>query len=389
MRYLHEEGKTMGLAAYGEPSRFLDFFRHHAYLREDGRYYINPLFIESIFGHTLGPQLYDWGEPTTEAKLLWEELMELRHTPIPYSTKSITQDDMDIAYAGQVILEEIILGLAQYAIKLTGARNLCITGGVALNSVANGKLLTSGCCENLYIPPAPGDEGQALGKLLNHIRTSGISVDTSITTAYMGPLYSQYEICSTIKQHSNTIEVIYEGDDIINYTANLILKGKVVGWYQGRSELGPRALGHRSILADPRRFNMREHINVNVKNREWYRPLAPVVLEESIYHYFHIDRPSSFMEFAVSVRKEKQAFIPAVTHVDGTARLQTINRTQDARFYDLVEKFGHLSGIPILLNTSFNRRNEPIVETPNDAINAFVDMNLDTLILGEIVIIKK
>lgn len=388
MQNLDEEGKTMGLAAYGKPSRFLEYFRCHAYSKSDGSYYIDPKFVLAILGNTLGPRFYGWKAQSSEIQHIWDELLKLKKYPMRRGEENITRDDMEVAYAGQVIIEEIILGLAARAKHLTKSKYICLAGGVALNSVVNGKVARSGMFQDLYVFPAPGDDGQAMGKLLYHIRSQGIDIKTQIKTAYLGPEYSLKQIKSAIKKYSERVLIASKGESLFRETVTRLADGQVIAWFQGRSELGPRALGHRSILADPRRKDMRDHINYNVKEREWYRPLAPVVIEEEAKNFFEVNQSSPFMSIVVRVRQDKQALIPAVVHVDGSARLQTIDMSQDQKFYRLVKEFGQKTGIPVLINTSFNRKNEPIVETPEDALAAFISMNLDALVLDRYLLTK-
>jgi carbamoyltransferase len=386
MKNLFEEGKTMGLAPYGRPSKFLEFFRQYAYSNTDGSYYIDPRFVYAVFGNTLGSELYGWSPQPMAIQEIWEDFIRLRGKPLRSIDDDVNQEDMDTAYAGQVILEEIVLGLAKRARNLTSSKYLCLAGGVALNSMANGKILQSGVFKDLFIFPAAGDDGQAIGKLFYEIQSTGIPISTKTKTAYYGPVYSRERILRAVAKYSERVRIVENIIDYIEWVTDKIIEGKVVGWFQGGSELGPRALGHRSILADPRMKDMRNHINFHVKFREWYRPLAPVVTEEDASYFFEIDRSSPFMLIIANVRAEKRELLPAVTHIDGSARVQTINERQDRIFYALVKRFGEKTGIPVLLNTSFNRRGEPIVETPEDALEAFLNMNLDMLIMEDLII---
>lgn len=388
MKALHEEGKTMGLAAYGQPSPYLDFLRQYAYSQDDGNYYIDPNFVYATLGNTLGPSEFGWEAQPKEIQKIWYDFMVLRGYPIRRKHEEVTKDDANIAYAGQVILEELMLGLAKRTQDLTATKKICLAGGVALNSVANGKIATSGLFEDVYVFPAAGDDGQAIGKLFVDIKRQGLDVNVQANTAYYGPEYSGETIKQAIQEAEGIDSIELAPQTLSREVAHLIMKGAVIGWFQGGSELGPRALGHRSILADPRIPSMRHHINTRVKHRELYRPFAPVVTEEAAHLYFDIDRPSPFMLFVANVLPEKRELLPAITHVDGTARVQTIRRDQDERYYDLVKTFGDLTGTPVLLNTSFNNNGEPIVETPQDAIRAFTDMALDYLVLGNYLIRK-
>lgn len=389
MKHLNEEGKTMGLAAYGRPSRFLEHFRQYAYTNPNGSFYVDASFIYAVLGNTFGAAHFGWEQPTPEVQRIWDEVVMLRTTPMRNVDADVTQDDMDIAYAGQTILEEIIIGLARRAKELSGKNHLCLAGGVALNCSANSKLLTSGIFEDIYVFPAADDSGQALGKLFHYLHLNRTRVDTRIGSPFLGPEYGDAEIASAISGEPGVEIVSSNLSETIQQTAALVAEGKVIAWVQGRSEIGPRALGHRSILADPRRREMRDYINASVKHREWYRPVAPAVLEEEMSKYFIMDRPSPFMLFAFHARPEKVNLIPAVVHVDGSARLQTVNRQSDSRFHQLIREFAAITGIPVVVNTSFNSKDEPIVETPQDAMKAFLRMNLDALVLDRYLVVKR
>lgn len=388
MTNLYEEGKTMGLAAYGKPSEFLEYLRTYIGSKPDGAFFLDPAFIYAVLGNTFGPRYYGWSSQPPEIQKIWNDLLEMRATPMRVNGISVSQNDMDIAYAGQVLLEEVIFGLARRLKEQTKERNLCLAGGVALNCSANGKLLASGLFDDVYVIPAADDSGQALGRLFYDLYSNGISMPTKIGSPYLGPLYSAKEIGSAVSS-TEGVHIVHQGfQTVAQVTAKFIAEGKVIGWFQDRSEIGPRALGNRSILADPRSPHMRDHINQNVKHREWYRPTAPAILEEDASSYFCIDRPIPFMTFAVRARKEKIMEIPSAVHLDESARVQTVNERQNPRFYRLIKEFKLQTGIPVLINTSFNYRGEPIVESPDDALRAFKRMNLDALVLGDYLILK-
>ena len=390
MQGLYEEGKTMGLAAYGNPSVFLDCFRQYAYSRDDGSFFIEPDFIYAALGNTFGPKYYRWIPQPPHIQRIWDEITSLRGTPLRTGQMPVSQDDMDIAYAGQAILEEMVLGLARRLKDRTGERNLCLSGGVALNCSANGKLLASGLFGDIYVMPAADDGGQAIGRLFHDLHVSGIRCDTRIGSPYLGPEYGPASIQAAISMIGDTADVGSTSfSETVEKAAGLVSSGKVIGWFQGRSEIGPRALGNRSILADPRRPEMREHLNRVVKHREWYRPVAPAVLEECSQDFFQLDRALPFMLFAVQVCPEKIGEIPSAVHIDGSARVQTVNISQNARFHRLLSSFRALTGVPVLINTSFNGRGEPIVESPMDAAGAFMKMSLDALVLGDVLLVKR
>lgn len=389
MAGLYEEGKTMGLAAYGKPSKFLEHLRTYIRSEQDGTFFLDSAFIYAVFGNTFGPNYYGWSPQPPEIQKIWNEILAMRSVPVRTNDAPVSQDDMDIAYAGQTLLEEVVLGLARRLKQQTGERNICLAGGVALNCSINGKLLTSGLFDDVYVIPAADDSGQALGRLFCDLHLDGVSLPTQIGSPYLGPRYSKKEVKSAVSS-TEDVYIAYEGFPIVSQVAaKLIAEGKVMGWFQGRSEIGPRALGNRSILADPRNPLMRGHINQDVKHREWYRPVAPAVLEEDGSLYFHLDRPLPFMLFAVQARAEKVGEIPSAVHVDGSARVQTVNESQNPRFYQLISEFKSLMGVPVLINTSFNDRGEPIIESPADALSAFKRMNLDALVIGDYLVLKK
>lgn len=388
MQGLHEEGKTMGLAPYGKSMKYYDFIKKYVYSDSDGLYFINPKFVHGVLGNTLGKIHYGWNDVPPDAQIIFEEFLALRGTPLRKGLEDVSQDDMDVAYAGQLILEELMLGLASRIARLTGSKNLCLAGGVALNSVANGKIVESGIFENVFIFPAAGDDGQAMGQLFDEIHKRNLAVDTKVNTAYYGPEYSEKQVQDAVVKFGGKVKVVsHERSETLSAVTDLLADGKVVGWFQGRSEIGPRALGHRSILADPRNFNMRDYLNNEVKHREWYRPFAPVVLEEKASDFFDLSVPSPFMLLVAKVKNPE--IIPSACHIDGTARVQTIRRGQDAMYYDLVKSFGERTGIPVLLNTSFNDAGEPIVETPEHALRSFISMQLDALVINDLLLLKK
>ncbi|MHC2275465.1 carbamoyltransferase [Bradyrhizobium diazoefficiens] len=379
---MHEEGKTMGLAAYGKPSRYLEYIRQFAYPTSDGRFHIAPEFIYAVLGNTFGPRYYDWPSPRSAAQRIWDDLLAIRGGQLREGHAQVTQDDMDIAFAGQTILEEIMLTIARYAKVKTGSKRLCLAGGVALNCSANGALAQSKIFDAVYVFPAADDSGQAIGRLFDGIRGRGLPVSTVVGSPYLGPEYTQQEIEEVVRNDHRVRVISSDAKSALNQTADLIADGKVVGTWQGRSEIGPRALGNRSILADPRRAEIRDHINARIKRREWYRPLAPAILIESVDEYFVGGCASPFMTFTMTVRPEKWRLIPAVVHVDGTARVQAVEPTHIEHLHRLIKHFEQKTTIPVLLNTSFNLAGGPLVETPQDAINAFCSMDLDLLALG-------
>jgi carbamoyltransferase len=271
--------------------------------------------------------------------------------------------------------------------KKTGMKNLCLGGGVALNGVANYRILKEGPFENLHIPPSPGDGGSAIGcaQYLYYIhhknnRIIELNFAKRITeSVYVGPSYSTDDIKIFLDSKNIKYETL-DRDSLLKRTAKLISQGNVVGWYQGKMEWGPRALGNRSILADPRRADMKDILNEKIKHRESFRPFAPSILDEYVSEYFDIDRPSPYMLMVAPVKKPDK--IPAVTHVDGTGRLHTVSKDANSLYYDLISEFNKLTGIPVVINTSMNVKGEPIVNTPEQAYNMLTKTDMDCIVLG-------
>ena len=286
----------------------------------------------------------------------------------------------DIAASGQSVLQDRLLEMARWCRDQTGEERLCMAGGVALNAVANGHLLDRQIFEEIWVQPAASDAGCSLGipfyiwhEVLGQPRCFVME------HAYWGPEYSEPEMRQAIARGGLSSRRM---DDVEGETARLLADGRIVGWFQGRMEWGPRALGNRSILADPRRAEMKDAINSKVKFRERYRPFAPSVLQENVEDYFHFHGTSPYMTVVCRVRDDRKAEIPAVTHVDGTARVQTVSREHNPRYWRLLDEFKALTGVPVLLNTSFNVKGEPIVCTPDDAVSCFLETELDYLVLG-------
>lgn len=388
-----QEGKTMGLASYGEKTKIYDWLKQYVQIESDGSYHIDPTFSKAMI--LLSSQAdfiaktFLFKEPEPEILKTMEEIKLFLGEP-RQSSMDVSKRDMDLAWAGQAILEEVVLGLAMKTKEMTGSDYLCLSGGVALNSVANGKLVASGMFKDIFIQPAAADDGQALGRLMYRLHNE-YDMDRFYTmnNAYLGPEYSETEIKTAIESFgSRIIAQELPTNALIERTVDALETQHIVGWFQGRSEIGPRALGHRSILADPRPEQMRDHINFNVKHREWFRPLAPSVLEERANEFFEMHAPSPYMLVVSQIRPEKMAQIPAVSHVDSTARVQTVNEKDNGIYYDLIKAFGERTGIPLVLNTSFNNAGEPIVETPENAIRSFLNMNIDYLVIGNYFIQK-
>lgn len=352
------EGKVMGLAPYGDPRAI----RMPPLVVEDEKVFIPGEWLELFEGQTRFGFFRDGS--------------------------GSFQECADLAAAGQRCFEEALLQLAGWLHGRTKARALCFSGGTALNCVANGRLLRESPFEDIFVPPSPHDGGTALGcAIYGLVETLGVKRDFQWVNDFLGPDLPQDDVQRLLQQEEGlTLE---RPDDLAGRMAELLESGRVVALYQGRSELGPRALGHRSILGDPRRASIRTYINQHVKGRELFRPLAPVALEESASDFFEIDRPVPFMQFAVDVRPEQREVIPAVTHVDGTARLQTINEQQDPFLYSLIKSFEARTGVAVLLNTSFNGPGDPIVETPAEALHCFKTTAMHALAIPPFLVRKR
>ncbi len=337
------EGKVMGLAPHGDPDALG----------------LPPLDVQ---GHRVFiPQA-------------WRDILKVRprfrYDPKAPDLGSRFKDIANLSASGQRAFEEALLKLADWLHSQTGSKNLCYAGGCGLNCSANDRILRESAFERVFIPPAPSDAGTSLGlAVYGMVELLGQDCGWRWTRDFLGPEPALSEIDQAL--HGADDLIVEQPEDLVQQMVELLAASKVVALYQGRSEFGPRALGHRSILGDPRRDVVRDWINARVKEREWFRPLAPIVLLEAADQFFDIRRPSPFMQFAAPVLPEAAARIPAVTHVDCTARLQTVAETDDALLRELLSRFNDVTGIPVLLNTSFNRKEEPVVETPAQAVESF------------------
>lgn len=361
-------GKTMGLAPLGRREAYRDL---KVFELEEGR-------IHSLLRNGRGTP------PTAVTELA---IASGTHVGPPRApTDPITVRHGDIAAAIQRELEKALMYKAEQLHRLTGARNLCIGGGVALNCVANRQILDCTPFERLYVCPAPGDTGQCLGNALyGWIGVANQPRRTGPLSPYLGRSYSELEIHEAIAAAGDRI--VHEvRADIARKAAQIIADGCVVGWFQGKSELGPRALGARSILADPRYAAMQDYLNVVVKKREPFRPFAPSVLEGEAGNFFDLPCPSPFMELTATVLQDVRHLIPAVTHVDGSSRPQTVTPEQNRLFAEVIGEFRGITGLPLVLNTSFNLGGDPIVESPQDAIACFLNSELDTLVIGDVLV---
>ncbi|CAD6538124.1 carbamoyltransferase [Paraburkholderia sabiae] len=355
--FLHssDEYKVMALASYGQPV-YIDQFRAIVRVRQDGTYTVDAPRLVERFGTAR-----ERGGP-----------LEQRH--------------FDIANSLQCVLEETVLHLARWLHHQTGLTRLCMAGGVALNCVMNSKIRDLGPFDEVWVQPAAGDAGTALGAALwTDYRERGDKTrHWAMNHAYLGPEYGDDEIERFLKWS----KIPYRrARDVVSETADMLAANKVIGWYQGRTEFGPRALGARSILASPVDSHMQARLN-EIKDREDFRPVAPVVMEEHAADWFVGGQRAPFMLFVFDVREEQAARIPAVRHVDGTARVQTVNREQHALYYDLLDAFRQRTGVPVLVNTSFNTRGEPMVNSPRDAVESFWTSPLDALVIGPFIVEK-
>jgi carbamoyltransferase len=383
-----DEYKVMGLAAYGEAEQ-LEAFRDIVRANGDGF----RLGLDYFTHHRTGPEM-SWADADKTPTLgkMFSEAMERRLGPKRNPEEPLEQRHRNLAAALQARLEEIYLGMLKKLAERTGLKAVCLAGGVAFNCVANGKIFDSTGFEQVYVHPAAGDAGLAVGAAY-YVWHQVLGKPRSFVMdhAYWGPGYTGDAIRRAIDanglgKNGCHIEELAE-DNLMQRTAAIVADGKILGWFQGRAEWGPRALGNRSIVADPRRPEMKEILNQRIKHREIFRPFAPSILAESTGEWFEKSYPSPFMTFAYSVRPEKREKIPAPTHVDGTGRLQTVTREANPRYWSLIKAFEKLTGVPVVLNTSFND-NEPIVCRPEEALDCFQRTQMDALVLGDFLITR-
>jgi len=392
------EYKLMGLAPYGEP-KYIDLILNNLIdLKDDGSFMLDQKYFNYSTGLTMTNENFN--------KLFGQK-------PRKPDQEKITKFHMDIAASIQKVTEKIMLMLARSLRKEYGVSNLCLAGGVALNCVANGKILEEKIFDNVWVQPAAGDAGGSLGAALAywHLELNNdrkISEIDGMHGSYLGNQFSENEIIKNLNDIGANFDLMNE-NDLIDKTAKDLSKGKIIGWFQGRMEFGPRALGNRSILGDPRSDTMQKNLNLKVKYRESFRPFAPSVLREDVSEWFEINTDSPYMLFVANVKKEKtlemseeqkklfgidllnikRSAIPAVTHVDYSARIQTVSEKTNKKYYKLLKKFKEITNCPVLVNTSFNIRGEPIVNTPYDAYNCFMGTELDALVIGNCYVEKK
>jgi len=391
------EYKVMGLAPYGEPKYVDLILKHLVDLREDGSLRLNLEYFDYLGGLAMTNRKFH----------------DLFGGPPRVAETNLTQKEMDLARSIQEVCEIVVLRMARFAAKATGMKNLCMAGGVALNCVANGKILRERIFDRMWIQPAAGDAGGSVGAALvawHHVLGKPRRADPSkdaMKGSYLGPEFPQEEIDSFLKSKGVPFRSCSR-EELLSETAALLAQGKVIGWFQGRMEFGPRALGSRSILGDPRDRTMQSRMNIKIKKREGFRPFAPSVLRERVADYFDLDCDSPYMLLVAPVRKDRcipmtgaqeglwgieklnvpRSDIPAVTHVDYSARVQTVRREDHALYHDLIRAFDEKTGCGLVVNTSFNVRGEPIVCTPADAFRCFATTGIDHLVIGTSIVDK-
>jgi carbamoyltransferase len=392
------EYKVMGLAPYGVP-RYADIIKKYLIdIKDDGSFALDMRYFDYCTGLTMTNKKFN----------------KLFGAPPRKPESDITQREMDLAASVQAVTEEVIIKLAKSIAKTTGEKNLCLAGGVALNCVANGKLLREKVFENIWIQPAAGDAGGAVGAALgayyiNFKKSRVVSEGfDGMKGSYLGPEFSQDEVEMELKE-SGAVFVTYTSEELLDKAAHALADGKAVGWMNGRMEFGPRSLGGRSILADPRSESMQRILNLKVKYRESFRPFAPSILHEDLQDWFEIECDSPYMLLVADIVKHRRkvispeeeklfgidrlntlrSAIPSVTHVDYSARIQSVHKQTNMMYYNLIKRFKNLTGCPVLVNTSFNVRGEPIVCTPKDAFRCFMGTELDVLIVGNSMLLKE
>jgi len=377
-----DEYKVMGLAPFGNPRRYLGKMMELIHLKDNGTHSISVLFRNET----------ELQRETYSATL--DVLAEMFGPPREPESE-ITQHHMDIAAALQNALQNALMHTLRHFKALTGMDNLCTAGGVALNCSANGVLRRSRLFSNMFVQPAAGDDGTALGAALyvRHQRNPKAQAKR-MSVPLWGPEFSRDQIAPVVEQAKEFDHKLFDNfDDLAAAVAQRLEEGQIIGWFQGRMEYGPRALGSRSILADPRPQDMRERINAIIKKRELFRPFAPAVASEHACRYFEIDEGEedlyAHMLFVTRVRREFREALPAITHVDGSARVQTVSKEQNPRFWGLIRAFEARTGMPVLLNTSFNVRGQPIVCTPKEAVETFTTADLDALVVGDYLLTRR
>ncbi len=388
------EYKVMGMAPYGKP-RYVDRVRKVVDVADDGSFRLNMDYFSfhQSTEHTYSQKFLELFGQKRDPKAEFFT-PEFGFKPDREAEAEQNQYYADIAASIQTVTEDILLKLANEAHKATGLDALCMAGGVALNSVANGRILRETPFKKLFIQPAAGDSGCALGAALYayHILLQQPR-RLVLEHAYWGEEHDEAKVRAFLDENGIPYQHFENDDKLMDRVVDMLLQGKVIGWYQGRFEWGPRALGNRSILADPRREEMKEIVNTKIKFREPFRPFAPAVLEERTQEFFEIENPEQsyparYMLLVTPVREDKRDVIPAVTHVGGTARIQTVRREWNPRYYEIIRRFGEATGVPVLLNTSYNLRGEPIVNSPANAFYTFSNSDMDAVVYGQCLVPK-
>ena len=392
------EYKLMGLAPYGVPIYEDKIINHLIDIKEDGSFHLDQTYFNYATGLTMTSKKFHnlFGQNPRDSK-----------------KEKLTQFHMDIAASIQKVTEDIMIKLAKSLKEEFNISNLCLAGGVALNCVANGKILKKKIFDNIWVQPAAGDAGGSLGAALAlwYIEQHNpriVNLNDDMQGSYLGPEYSQKEIQNELDKIGAVYKIKSE-EDLLNQTADDLSIGEAIGWFQGRMEFGPRALGNRSILGDPRSSEMQKNLNLKVKYRESFRPFAPSILKEDLEEWFDLNIDSPYMLMVANINKDKtinitadqkklfgidklnikRSEIPAVTHVDYSARIQTVDKETNKKYYELIKKFKEKTNCPVIINTSFNVRGEPIVNTPSDAFNCFMGTELDKLVIGNCYLDKK
>ncbi|WP_395750183.1 carbamoyltransferase [Prosthecobacter sp.] len=396
--YFGDEYKVMGLAPYGEP-KYLKEMRELVQVQSDGTFKLNLKY----FRHHSDDVHYTWDNCCPEVGTLYKkEPMEALFGPQREKGDALEQKHRDIARSAQAMYEEAFFAMLQSLHARYRCDNLALSGGCAMNSVANGKVYMNSPFKRMYLPASAGDAGGAIGSAFVVARSSGSDVGTPARSsasasptryvmdhAYVGPQASDAEIKTLLDSRNAdivseqcTVRRIDDESELCKLTATAITEGKVIGWFQGRMEWGPRALGNRSILGDPRRADMKDILNLKIKRRESFRPFAPSILREHVSEWFEQDDDVPFMMEVFQVRVDKRPQIPATTHVDGSGRLQTVHQETNPRYHRLISAYREITGVPMVLNTSFNE-NEPVVCTPQEALDCFLRTNMDVLVLND------
>lgn len=399
------EYKLMGLAPYGiaeaeETKRFQQLILAELVeLKDDGSIWLNPGMFRYATGLRMVPDRK------------WKELFGFGRR---HPDQEISQHHCNLAYAIQAVTEEIVLKMVKHTIALTGLRNLCLAGGVALNCVANGRILRERIVDNLFIQPAAGDAGGALGAAYAGLHLHKgverkVEKPDAMQGALLGPCFSEKEIRSVLRRNGAPFSIYNDTEQLVQKTAEALEEGKVVGWFQGRMEFGPRALGNRSILGDARNPEMQKKLNLKIKYRESFRPFAPSTLEEKMEEFYDLPQPSPYMLLVGNVKKERRkplpdefsgllpmerlyierSDVPAITHLDYSARVQTVNKGTNPRYWKLIDRFSQQTGCATIINTSFNVRGEPIVHSPEDAYRCFMNTEMDVLVMEDFFLLKE